>query len=141
MFTRIVIAVHDTAADAAALRVTAELARTNAAAVRVVHVDTSEVVGIAVIELEDDGAARGVLGEALSILADEGILAEGQLLDALVDDVPAVIAQSAEQFGADLVVLAPRHRGAVAAWLAPRVTDAVAHLLKRPILLVPADAA
>jgi nucleotide-binding universal stress UspA family protein len=141
MFTRIVIAVHDAAVDAAALRVTAEVARANAAAVRVLHVDTSDVVGIAVIDLDDDGAARGVLDNALRMLAAEGVHAEGQLVEALVDDVPDVIARSAEEFGADLVVLAPRHRGAIATWLSPRVTDAVAHLLNRPILLVPAHAA
>jgi Universal stress protein family len=59
-------------------------------------------------------------------------------VQALSADVPGVIARSAEDFGADLVVLAPHHRGRLQALLFPRVSDTLAHLLRIPLLLVPA---
>jgi nucleotide-binding universal stress UspA family protein len=139
MFTRILTAVDDVDADHRALQVTAELARSSGAAVRVLHIDATDVVGIGIVDLDDDDrSADDVMKRAIGVVASPGVQVEGRAVQALSGDVPDVIARSAEDFAADLVVLAPQHRGGLRALLFPRVSDAVAHVLEVPLLLVPA---
>ena len=49
----------------------------------------------------------------------------------------AAISETAEEFGADLVVLSPHHRSAIEALFQPRVSDAVAHRTGAAVLLAP----
>jgi nucleotide-binding universal stress UspA family protein len=109
----------------------------DAAAVHVVHVDVSAATGGAVLPLEDEAAAHQVLEQALNVLRNAGLAADGELLQGLTTQVPALISAAGERHDADLLVLGPHHRGAFASLLNPRVSDAVNHFARIPLLLVP----
>ncbi|MCG7208430.1 universal stress protein [Streptomyces arenae] len=137
MFQRILVAVDPSPARHSAVRLAGELAQLTNAEVRVVHVITSAVSVSAVVALEDDTEAKAVLDEALAALREQGVKAEGTLARGLTTQVAQAISETAEEFGADLIVLSPHHRGAVEALFDPRVSDAVAHHTGTAVLLAP----
>ncbi|WP_369228367.1 universal stress protein [Streptomyces sp. R39] len=139
MFQRILVAVDPSPARRSAVRLAGELAQLTNAEVRVVHVITSAVSVAAIVALEDDAEAKAVLDEALADLRDREIKAEGTLVRGLTTQVAEAISETAAEFGADLIVLSPHHRGAVEALFDPRVSDAVAHHTNTAVLLAPED--
>jgi nucleotide-binding universal stress UspA family protein len=138
MFTRILTAIDDVDADRRALQVTVELARLSGAAVRLLHIDATDVVGIGIVDLDDDRSRVDLIDRAIEAVASSDVRIESRTMQAFSDDVPDVIARSAEDFAADLVVVAPHQRSRLRALLFPRVSDALAHRLQIPLLLVPA---
>jgi nucleotide-binding universal stress UspA family protein len=137
MFHRILVAVDGTDACHSAVETTAELASLTGATVRVLHIDTSDVVYDTVVPLEDDPTAHRTLQGAVSALRQAGVEADGELLDGLVSDVAPAVEQAAERFGADLIVVSPHHRGRLASWFAPSVSDAIARTSGTAVLLAP----
>ncbi|MFF2364005.1 universal stress protein [Streptomyces sp. NPDC058122] len=139
MFHRILIAVDGTAASHNAVETTAELASLTGATVRVLHIDTSDVVYDAVVPLEDDRTAHGTLYGAMSALRQAGVQADGELLDGLVSDVAPAVEEAARRFRADLIVVSPHHRGRLASWFTPSVSGAIVRSNETPVLLAPAS--
>ncbi|NUS05397.1 MAG: universal stress protein [Nonomuraea sp.] len=137
MFQRILVAVDPSPARHSAVRLAGELAQLTDAEVRVVHVVASAASVAAVVPLEDETEAKGILEDALTALRDKGVKAEGTLARGLTTQVAAAISDTAEEFGADLVVLSPHHRSAIEALFQPRVSDAVAHRTGAAVLLAP----
>ncbi|MGY4980741.1 universal stress protein [Streptomyces sp. 900105755] len=137
VFQRILVAVDPSPARRSAVRLTGELARLTSAEVRVVHVIASAASVAAIVPLEEDAEAKAVLDEALTDLREQGVKAEGTLVRGLTTQVAAAIADTAEEFAADLIVLSPHHRSSVEALFDPRVSDAVAHRTSTAILLAP----
>jgi nucleotide-binding universal stress UspA family protein len=141
MFKRILVAVDPSPARQSALRLAGELAQSADAEVRVLHVVASAANLAAVVPLEDDSEAKAILDEAVATLRDKGIKAEPALARGLTTQVAAAISEAADEFGADLIVLTPHHRGSIEALFDPRVSDAVAHSSHAAILLAPEEAA
>ncbi|MFJ6084926.1 universal stress protein [Streptomyces sp. NPDC092369] len=141
MFKRILVAVDPSPSRQSALRLTSELAQLTDADVRVLHVVASAANLAAVVPLEDDSEAKAILDEAVATLRDKGIKAEPALARGLTTQVAAAISEAADEFGADLIVLTPHHRGSLEALFDPRVSDAVAHTSHAAILLAPEEAA
>ncbi|MGW7547312.1 universal stress protein [Streptomyces sp. NPDC054770] len=137
VFQRILVAVDPGPARGSAVRLAGELAQLTNAEVRVVHVIATAASIAAVVPLEEDAEAKAVLDEALTVLRDQGVKAEGTLVRGLTTQVASAIAETAEEFGADLIVLSPHHRSSVEALFDPRVSDAVAHRTNTAILLAP----
>jgi nucleotide-binding universal stress UspA family protein len=141
MFERILVAIDPSDARRTALSTAGELARTYGAKVYVVHVAASAVAAGTVLVLEDENEGKAVLDESLAMLRDLGVQADGHLVQGLTPEVPAIIAAAAADFRADLLVISPHHRGSVAAFFNPRVSDAVAHASRTAVLLVPEEPA
>lgn len=139
MFQRILVAVDPSPARHTAVRLTGELASVADAEVRVLHVVASAAALATVVPLEDDAEARAVLDEAVAALRERGVKVDGALASGLTTQIAGTIADAAEEFGADLIVLSPHHRGSVEALFNPRVSDAVAHASNAAILLAPKD--
>ncbi|MBU3866922.1 universal stress protein [Streptomyces sp. 4503] len=137
MFRNIVVAVDQSRSRHSALRAAGEMARLTGAKVQVVHVAASAIAWNSVVRLEEDVEADETLKEALAALREMGIGADGETVRAMDRQVPHVIAQFTERVGADLLVLGPHHRGAVAAFFNPRVSDAAAHATRIAVLLAP----
>ncbi|GAA4623766.1 universal stress protein [Actinoallomurus vinaceus] len=137
MFQRILLAVGFSDARAHTLDAVATLAQRFGSSVHVVHIAPIAVMATAVVAIEEDDDARRMLDESVKTLLDAGVQADGELLGGLRNEVPAAISAAAERVGADLLVLSPHHRGAVAAWFDPSVSDAVSHAARVPILLIP----
>lgn len=141
MFQRILVAVDPSPARHSAVRLAGEMAQVAGADVRVLHVAASAVNIAAVVQLENEAQAQAVLDESVAALRDKGIKTEGTLVSALTTQIAAVISETAEEFGADLIVLSPHHRGTLEALFNPRVSDAVAHASRTAILLAPEEPA
>ncbi|PTM83762.1 universal stress protein [Streptomyces sp. VMFN-G11Ma] len=141
MFSRILVAVDPSPSRLTSVRMAGELARLAGASVHVLHVVATTATLDTVVGLEDDAEARAILDEAVLALRDEGVKADGTLANGLLNDVPALINETAGQFGADLIVLSPHHRGVVAALFNPRVSDIVTHASHTAVLLAPDRAA
>ncbi|MEU8756344.1 universal stress protein [Streptomyces chartreusis] len=137
MFKRILVAVDSSPSRLASVRMAGDMARLTGARVRVLHVVAATTTFDTVVRLEDDAEARAIVDEAVAVLRGEGIEADGTLANGLLNEVPALITEAADQFPADLIVLSPHHRGAVAALFNPRVSDAVTHASHTAVLLAP----
>jgi len=137
VFERILVAIDPSAARKTALLMAGELARSANGTVHVLHVVTSMVAGDTVMRLEEEDQGEAILEEALATLSGLGVKAEGHLAQGLTNQVPSVISAAAADFEADLLVVSPHHRGAVAAFFDPRVSDAVAHANGIAVLLAP----
>ncbi|MFJ9729535.1 universal stress protein [Streptomyces sp. NPDC101209] len=139
MFKRILVAVDPSPSRLTSVRMAGDMARLTGASVRVLHVAAATATFDAVVPLEDDAAAGAILDEAVALLRNEGITADGKLADSLLNEVPALITEAAEDFGADLIILSPHHRGSVASFFNPRVSDAVSHASHMAVLLAPEE--
>ncbi|MFF7359621.1 universal stress protein [Streptomyces sp. NPDC008125] len=139
MFPRILVAVDSTPARHTSVTMVGELARLTGATVSVLHVVATAAELAAVVPLESDSEAGAVLDEAVSALRDMGVSAEGTLANALTTEVSAAISSAAAEFQADLLVLSPHRHGLFAALFNPRVSDAVVHGSRIPVLLTPRD--
>ncbi len=137
MFQRILVAVDPSPSRLTSIRMAGDMARLTGAPVHVVHVAAATATFDTVVRLEDDAAAKAILDEAVTALRDEGIEADGTLATGLLSEVPALITAAAADFRADLIILSPHHRGAVAALFNPRVSDAVTHASNTAVLLTP----
>ncbi|MDF6046220.1 universal stress protein [Streptomyces sp. JH14] len=137
MFHTILVAVDPSPARHSAIRMAAEMARLTGAKVHVVHIAATMLAWDTVVPVEEQSEAEEVLREALATLREEGVGAQGEVINALTGRIPAAILQAAREQQADLLVLSPHHRGAVAAFFNPRVSDAVAHAGQLAVLLAP----
>lgn len=143
MYQRILVAVDSSPFAQPALRTAGDMARLTGAAVHVVHVLASAVAFDTVMNLEEDSDAGAVVDAAIATLHGLGVEeADGEVVrDVTTQEVAGAISAAAEQFKADLLVLSPHHRGSVAAFFNPRVSDAVAHASRIAVLLVPEEQA
>ncbi|MFJ8009164.1 universal stress protein [Streptomyces fagopyri] len=139
MFQRILVAVDPGPTRLSAVGLAGDLARLTDAQVRVLHVAASTATLAAVVPLEDDAQAKAVIDEALAALHDKGVKADAALVHGLTTQIATAISEAAVEFGADLIVLSPHHRGSVEALFNPRVSDAVAHASRAAVLLAPED--
>ncbi|MCC8450350.1 universal stress protein [Streptomyces rochei] len=137
MFKRILVAVDPSPARHSVIGLAGDMARLTGAKVSVLHVAPSTATIAAVVSLEDDAEAQGILDEALTRLRDAGVEAEGTVVDALTTQIATTISSAAEEWKADLLILSPHHRGSLEALINPRVSDAVAHTSRIAVLLAP----
>ncbi|MGW0818532.1 universal stress protein [Streptomyces viridiviolaceus] len=137
MFRSILVAVDPSPARHSALRTAGEMARLTGAEVHVVHIAATAIAWDTVVRVEEEPEAREILEEALAVLREAGVKADGELMHAATEQIPGTIAQAARQYQADLLVLGPHHRGTLAAFFNPRVSDAVAHASRVAVLLAP----
>jgi nucleotide-binding universal stress UspA family protein len=139
MFHSILVAIDRSPARDSAVRMAGDMARLTGGKVHVVHVAASAIAWGSVVRVEEESEAQDILEEALATLREMGVGAGGELMDAVTEQIPSAISQVAEQYDADLLVLGPHHRGPLAAFFNPRVSDAVAHASPVAVLLAPDD--
>ncbi|MFF4958887.1 universal stress protein [Streptomyces sp. NPDC001222] len=139
MFHHILVAIDPSPARLSALRLAGDMARLTQAKVNVLHIAASAASLAAVVPLEDDAEAKAVLDEAVAELRERGVAAEGTVTQALTNMIAPTISATAEEVGADLIVVSPHHRGSVEAFFHPRVSDAVAHASRVAVLLAPEE--
>jgi nucleotide-binding universal stress UspA family protein len=142
MYQRILVAVDSTPEAGDVLAHTAKLAVATGAAVRVLHVQTVDVVdggGIgAVVEDETAEGAAKVVTEAVNTLKAAGAHnVEGWTEETVRGDIPNAVLDQARDFGADLLILGSRRHGGVASLFLGSVSDSVAHRAVCPVLLIP----
>lgn len=142
MYQRILVAIDATPETPTVLGHTAALAKAVGATVRVLHIQTIDVVqGGALggaVEEQTAGEAAQTVRDALATLKDAGVAdTDGYTGETVRGDIGNTVLAQAKAFGADLIVLgARRHGGLASLWLGS-VSDTVTHHADVPVLLVP----
>jgi nucleotide-binding universal stress UspA family protein len=137
---RILVAIDGSAPASRGARLAADIAVRFGARVTLAYVVPRlllppDVYGLTVEEVEREKRAQGerILHEALGALGDAGV----ELDTVVLSGAPAeVLAEAAAAGDVDLVVAGSRGQGAVARALLGSVTDRLAHICPKPILIV-----
>lgn len=142
MYQRILVAVDATPESADVLAAVADLAKPLGAQVRVLHVQTVDVVdgGSAggFVEEESDTEAKKVVTDAVDKLRAAGVAeVEGWAGETLRSDIPNAVLDQAKDYGADVLVLGARRYHGLARLFLGSVSDAIVHRAPCPVLLVP----
>lgn len=136
MFKCILAAVDSSERTDRVLEVVRYLATTSGAAVHLVHADEAEAVYDQVVDLEDDRSARALIEGHVGQLRSTGVNVSGDVADVLHEDVPELILTRAREFGADLIVIGPRHHSRFAALFGTSVSLEIALNSTTSVLLV-----
>lgn len=130
MFSRMLFAVDDDEALAAALPVVSAYANEWRASVRVLHVRRLDPTA-------PNGVSRRLVTEVVERLAAEGVAAEGEVrLARHEEDVIEEIVSAARGAGADLVAIGSHGRSDLAALLLGGVSQRVVAALDVPVLVI-----
>src|SRR5580704_8458214 len=137
MFTRILLAIDDSASSEAAVSFATAMARQSSAAVRVVHVN-EYLVGGRGFAVETQSEAIELLERAVGTLRSAGVPTEGSLYLTSCFGVEARIANAAHDWSADVIVLGSRRRRRFARLGGKGMREKVTSLTSLPILTAPA---
>lgn len=136
MFQRILLAVDSGDAGAVASSFTVALARSCIARVHVVHVN-EYLVGSRGLTTESPAEAAGMVADAMKEMHDAGIAATGATYRTTHFDVAHAIADVAEEWRADVVVVGSRRRR-FGASLRQAMREKIARQTPLPVLTAPA---
>jgi nucleotide-binding universal stress UspA family protein len=137
MFSRILLAIDDSASSEAAVSFVTAMARQSSAAVRVVHVN-EYLVGGRGHTVETQAEAIQHLERAVNSLRAAGIRTQGSLYLASCFGVETRIANSAHDWSADVIVLGSRRRRRYSRLAGKGVRERVTSLTSLPVLTAPA---
>ena len=137
LYQRVLIAV----ADADQVGPVVELARrAGVREARVLHLNLRESYGGRRFPLETDAAASYAAEAAVFELRMAGMTTSGQVRHAMIGKAAEAITTEAAEWGADLIILGPSHRGELATRLRGSVTLQVLQHAPCPVLVAsPAD--
>lgn len=115
-----------------------ELAEANSARLLAVHVREVMVgrVGGYPVQLDEEEVERKVQGQAKD-LKDAGINASFEQLGATAGGAAHAVADAANEFGAQLIVVGTRGQGPLSGLLLGSVTQRLLHVSPCPVLAVP----
>jgi nucleotide-binding universal stress UspA family protein len=137
MFTRILLAVDGTDSGDVAVSFTAALARKCGAQVRVVHVNEL-LVGGRGFAMETELQAMDVVDTAVGHLRGSGVLADGVHYLANCFTLDDRIAESALEWGADMIVFGSKRRRRLPRLAGRGLRERVTALTGLPTLVAPA---
>jgi nucleotide-binding universal stress UspA family protein len=139
LYQRVLMAV----ADASQVGPMVELARrAGVREARVLHLNLRESYGGRRFPLETDAAASYAAEAAVFELRMAGMTTSGQVRHAMIGKAAEAITDEATEWGADLIILGPSHRGELATRLRGSVTLQVLQHAPCPVLVAsPADKA
>jgi nucleotide-binding universal stress UspA family protein len=137
MFTRILLAIDDSASSEAVISFAAAMARQSSASVRVVHVN-EYLVGGRGFTVETQTQAMQHLEDAVNFLRAADIPTEGSLYVASCFGVDARIANAAHDWSADVIVLGSRRHRRFSRFAGKGIRERVTALTPLPVLAAPA---
>ncbi len=143
MFKTILWASDGSACAERALPVAKSIAKSSGARMLVVHVEEMAVglAGAIAVGYAHNGAAKAALQRTVEDLKDEGVEAQFVSAEVTVGGVAKVLADSARDAGADLIVVGTRGRNPLAGLLVGSVTHRLLEVAPCPVLAVPAKKA
>ena len=140
MFTRILLAIDDSASSEAAVSFAAAMARQSSASVRVVHVNEF-LVGGRGFTTETQAEAIQHLENAVNFLRAAGIPTEGSLYLTNCFGVDVRIVNAAHDWSADVIVLGSRRQRRLnrfSRWAGKGIRERVTTMTSLPVLTAPA---
>lgn len=139
MFKTIVLALDGSSGSKRAIPVAIELARRDGAKVVIAHVEEKLAAkGGPDVHFDEDEIQAEVHGQAKE-LSDVGIEASVEMATVMVGGPAHAVADIADRFDADLIVLGTRGHSPVAGLLLGGVTQRLLHIAHRPVLAVPPE--
>ncbi len=148
MYRKILVAVDGSHTSDIALQEAIKLAREARAQLRIVHAVDSVNLNpdvefpnpIEMVELMVN-SGWDILHKAEAAAREAGVKAEAKLIkiDALAHRVPEVIAQDAEAWPADLIVIGTHGRRGISRLFLGSVAEGVARVATKPVLLIRGD--
>ncbi len=137
MYNTIVVGIDEDGHSADVVTAVIELAKLTRDNVVVVHVQTlgAPSPGAAPYVVEDSGQAQALLDKTLSLFADAGVSASGQLQRSTVDKVGDVILEVAKAQDAGLIAVGSRGHGEVYGALFGSTAHRVIHGAVVPVLV------
>jgi nucleotide-binding universal stress UspA family protein len=137
MFTRILLAIDDSASSEAAVSFATAMARQCSASVRIVHVN-EYLVGGRGFAVETQAEAIQLLEGAVTAVRAAGIPTEGALYLTSCFGVESRITNAAHTWSADVIVLGSRRRRRFNRFAGKGVRERVISLTTLPVLTAPA---
>jgi nucleotide-binding universal stress UspA family protein len=139
MFKTIELALDGSDASRQAIPVAAEMAKRDGAKLVVVHVEQDVAgKGGAPVPITEDEIQADIRRQAEE-LSGQGIETTVVMRNTMLGGPAHVIAEVADEVGADLIVTGTRGHSPVAGLLLGSVTERLLHLAHRPVLVVPPD--
>jgi nucleotide-binding universal stress UspA family protein len=138
MFQTIVLALDGSPSSDRALDCASEIARSTGGQIHVVHV--VEIVagrGGSGPALANEDEVKEKVRQQVAELVGAGIRADLEIQSAVVGGPAHVIADAAERFGADVVVMGTRGHTVFAGMLLGSVAQRMLHVAPCPVLVVP----
>lgn len=143
MYKRILVAVDGSATSEHALREAATLAREAQGQLLLVHVVDEFIYNwdadyIAQTDVSESFAARGreLLNKASASVADAGISVATKLIETIGQRVPELIAEEAETWPADLIVMGSHGRRGLSRLFIGSVAERLVRVANKPVLLI-----
>jgi nucleotide-binding universal stress UspA family protein len=137
MFSRILLAIDDSASSETAVSFVIAIAKQSSAAVRIVHVN-EYLVGGRGYTVETQAEAIQLLEGAVNSLRAVGIPTQGSLYLASCFGVETRIVNSAHDWSADVIVLGSRRRRRFSRFAGKGVRERVTNMTSLPVLTAPA---
>jgi nucleotide-binding universal stress UspA family protein len=137
MFNRILLAIDDSPSGPAAASFAIAMARKEQAPVRVIHVNEFAVGGRG-HTLETRAEAAKVLDDAVSDLRAAGVVASGLVVTSTCFNVARRVAEVAEEWGADVIVVGSRRRRRLAGLAGKGFRERITGLISLPVMTAPA---
>ena len=132
MFEKILLAVDGSEHSNRAVEVAADIARKSDGEVYAIHVHE---VGL-VVPVETNLEAHAIVDDTVNELLADGVKAGGDAVSARSGGIPGAIAESAESFGAGLIVMGTRGLSDVSGMLLGSVAHKVIRHAACPVLVV-----
>lgn len=136
MFERILVAIDGSRQGSTTLSVAVDLASRYGAEVTVVHVREHARYEGSDVDLGPDDPAESVIDGALAGFREAGIDARGVIARVSPGETPEQIVRTAEEVGADLIVMGSRGMTELKSLLLGGVANKVLHHASCPVLLV-----
>jgi len=136
VFDKILLAVDGSEHSDRAVAAVTELASGGSTEVLVLHVQELGVAGRAgPVPLEEHGDAADLVNKVTGQLREAGVNAQGAAHAALTSDVAPDIIDTAEKFGAKLIVMGTRGRSDFQSLLVGSIAHKVIHHAHCPVLV------
>ncbi len=136
MFTRIVLAIDGSDTSKKGIPAAADVAKHYGAEILVLHIRERELSMMGSVDLETPAAALDLVDEVVSELKDAGVSARGEVREAPLGRVPAIIIEFAREEDAGLIVMGSRGLSDWSGIFLGSVTHRVLHLATIPVLVV-----
>ena len=137
MYDKILVAIDHSAASDRALAAAKDLASLSRGEVWILHLREREVIArMGQVPAESESEAGSKVDDAVKVLADAGLRAQGEVRDTLFGHAAREIIEDAKLHDVGVIVMGTRGRSELTGLVLGSTAHKVIHLADRPVLIV-----
>ena len=137
MYDKILVAIDHSAASDRALAAAKDLASLSRGEVWILHLREREVIArMGQVPAESESEAGSKVDDAVKVLADAGLRAQGEVRDPLFGHAAREIIEDAKLHDVGVIVMGTRGRSELTGLVLGSTAHKVIHLADRPVLIV-----